>query len=114
MYRFLDDFMGLAPRRCDYFLDIGCGVANLLPYVAMCKNTKEALGVEITPDLVEIANNLLAVLSSQSVRFGLRAPYCQVLCEDFRQSTRVKEFVKKANLIVCNNFGFAHNINEKG
>jgi H3 lysine-79-specific histone-lysine N-methyltransferase len=88
------------------FVDLGCGVGNVVLQLSLQAGC-EAYGIELRSKLVTLAEKQRTELKKRCQMWGVTVNENVVLEQgDFRESQRVKDRLREADVVLVNNFKF--------
>ncbi|PVV01166.1 hypothetical protein BB560_004424 [Smittium megazygosporum] len=96
----------------DLFLDLGCGIGNVVIQVAMQTGCK-SVGVEVMDVPAFLGYEQEKEYNMRMRAFGLERGFVRILHEDFLESSLVSEVLKSATVILVNNHAFDSSLNQK-
>ncbi|WFD29246.1 [histone H3]-lysine(4) N-trimethyltransferase [Malassezia sp. CBS 17886] len=94
------------------FVDLGCGIGNLLLQASLQAGC-EAYGCEFMAVPAQLAKRQIVEATHRWRMWGLRGgPRVEAWCEDFTESDCVRAVLRRADLVVVNNYAFRPQTND--
>ncbi|CAA91760.2 Histone-lysine N-methyltransferase, H3 lysine-79 specific [Caenorhabditis elegans] len=104
MASFVDE-LNIGPN--DHFMDLGSGVGQLVSFVAAYAQTKKSVGVEIMPNLAQMARANEQFSKSLLRHFGKTVNPTRLVHGSFTSPDIVHEIQNEATVICVNNIKFS-------
>ncbi|KAK7025510.1 Nucleosomal histone H3-Lys79 methylase [Paramarasmius palmivorus] len=106
MPKFIEQLLNHCPiTDKSLVVDLGCGVGNVVSQIGIATRCS-VYGIEIRQEVAALANQLVAETDRRSRLWGLESGTMTVLHGDILTHTGLREVLKSADLIFCNNFCF--------
>ncbi|OZJ06877.1 hypothetical protein BZG36_00029 [Bifiguratus adelaidae] len=99
-------------KSSSVFIDMGCGIGNVVLQVA-AQTGCEALGVEIMETPVKLAKLQLKEYAARMKAWHLPCGRIRLRHADFLECPELNETLKRADVILVNNYAFDPEINHK-
>ncbi|RKP23195.1 histone-lysine N-methyltransferase [Syncephalis pseudoplumigaleata] len=94
------------------FVDLGCGIGNAVLHVA-AQTGCEAYGVEIMQTPARLAELQLREFQSRMRGYGFANSTIRILHGDFLELEQVAQLLKRADVLLVNNYAFDAQLNQR-
>ncbi|KAF8330438.1 histone methylation protein DOT1-domain-containing protein [Cantharellus anzutake] len=102
--------LGLKPGKV--FVDLGSGVGNCV-FQAALQSGCDAYGIEINHPVASLSFKQKVEFTARLRMWGLTAGKYEVLDGDFCESNEVAEWIRKADVVLVNNYIFNSELNDR-
>lgn len=94
------------------FIDLGSGVGNVVLQAAL-ETGAESWGIEMMPNPVKLAAAQGAEFKARCALWGIKPGATHLLDGDFVENAEISEQLKRADVVLVNNYAFDPSLNEK-
>lgn len=94
------------------FVDMGCGVGNCVLQAAL-ETGAESFGAEVMDAAAQMAQEQAKEFKARMRLWGLKHGDVQMIHADFLDNQDIASALKRADVVLCNNYAFHSDLNQK-